>query len=275
MVHHTELISLAIVRFIYTCHFKRVPAQSALLTVMVLSWLLSACGSSGGGDGSPGGVGTHVPAPEPTVGEHALVYQRITNSGSPVVDTPAMSTMSSGSTMVISVGRGDILAFESPTDNLGGVYAPVDAVHPYTMWQRSGTALYTRTSGSGGAGHVVSNNTPVNDEITLAVVEVYGGPIESWVWNEVLEGNPLTSGTVTTAGSATLVAFWWGDADAPGDKTAVPNGGFTVIDSILEEGMLVQCAVAVRHVDAAGTYDVTWTATPTQGAQMWLVAVPD
>ena len=32
-------------------------------------------------------------------------------------------------------------------------------------------------------------------------------------------------------------------------------------------------AAAVKNVTAAGTYDVTWKATPTQGAQLYLVAV--
>jgi len=78
---------------------------------------------------------------------------------------------------------------------------------------------------------------------------------------------------VTTTGPATLVAFWWGDAPPPMVKTAVPNNGFTVIDSFLDEGELVQCAVAVKNVAAAGTYDVTWVATPAQGAQLWLIAI--
>ena len=94
------------------------------------------------------------------------------------------------------------------------------------------------------------------------------------MWNEVVTG-PLTSRTVRTTGPATLIAFWWGDGferDGPG-YTAVPNNGFTVTDSVLMSGSLIQCAVAVRTVSAAGTYDVTWTATPVQGAQLWLVAV--
>lgn len=57
------------------------------------------------------------------------------------------------------------------------------------------------------------------------------------------------------------------------NKTAVPNNGFTVIDSVLAEGELVQAAVAVKNVAQAGTYDGTWTATPRQGAQLYLVAV--
>jgi hypothetical protein len=35
----------------------------------------------------------------------------------------------------------------------------------------------------------------------------------------------------------------------------------------------VQCAVAAKNVTAAGTYNVTWTSTPVQGAQLWLIAV--
>ena len=59
---------------------------------------------------------------------------------------------------------------------------------------------------------------------------------------------------MTTTGPATLVAYWWGDANVENDKTAVPDNGFVVVDSILREGALVQCAVAVRDVDAAGRW---------------------
>ena len=45
------------------------------------------------------------------------------------------------------------------------------------------------------------------------------------------------------------------------------------IKEVLSAGELVQCAVAVKNVSTAGTYDVTWRATPKQGAQLWLVAV--
>ena len=34
----------------------------------------------------------------------------------------------------------------------------------------------------------------------------------------------------------------------------------------------VQCVVAVREVMTAGTYNVTWTETPDQGAPLWLFA---
>ncbi len=92
-------------------------------------------------------------------------------------------------------------------------------------------------------------------------------------WHEVAAGRPLTSPAVTTTGPALLVAWWWGDADVRADKTAIPDNGFAVVDAILLEGALVQCAVAVKQVELAGTYLVTWAATPLQGAQLWIAAV--
>jgi hypothetical protein len=77
---------------------------------------------------------------------------------------------------------------------------------------------------------------------------------------------------VTTTGPATLVAIWCGDSGAP-SVTATPNNGFTVTDSQLLSGCDVEVAVATKDVAVAGTYNVTWTATPTQGAHLYLVAV--
>lgn len=124
-------------------------------------------------------------------------------------------------------------------------------------------------------GHVVAVPKPnETDEVTLSVVEIVnGGVVRDAQWTEVLTGGTLTSASVKTDGPALLVAWWWGDAEAAQNKTASPDSGFSVIDSVLIEGQLVQCAVAARQVDAAGTYSVTWNSTPPQGAQLWLVAV--
>ena len=128
---------------------------------------------------------------------------------------------------------------------------------------------------AGGAGYVVTAAKPAPaDETTLSVVEVInGGQLGEVRWSEVLAGRPQTSESVTTTGPALLVAWWWGDANVKFDKTAVPDNGFTVIDAILLEGALVQCAVAVRQVSEAGTWQINWTATPLQGAQLWIAAV--
>lgn len=190
------------------------------------------------------------------------------------LSTAAADTQSTGSTLLVCVGRGQASNQSKPTDNKSNPYVLIGA-HVYTLWLGSSTALYSCEVAAGGAGHTVTAPKPVpSDETTLSVVEIInGGLIQDVKWKEVLAGSPLTSAAVTTTGPALLVAWWWGDADSPGDKTAVPDNGFTVIDSILLAGGLVQCAVAVKQISTPGTYHVTWTATPTQGAQLWIAAV--
>lgn len=162
-----------------------------------------------------------------------------------------------------------------PTDNKGNTYLPIGSPQVYSLWTSSGTALYASAPANGGASHIVQTTRQVNyDETTMSLVEVRNGNyLQDVKWREALAGNPITSASVTTTGPALLIAWWWGDAGVDFDKTAVPNNGFTVIHSILASGELVQCAVAVRQVSAAGTYNVTWTSTPIQGAQLWLAAV--
>jgi hypothetical protein len=216
-----------------------------------------------------------VDAPPPSVGAHALVFQRQSSpQGQATISTPALSTAATGSTILVSEGRGIFSAFALPTDNQGNApYLQLGQAHTYNRYPDSGTALYAFANAKGGDGHVVSASTPASDEITLSVVEVKGTKVQDFQWAEVLMGNPLTSPKVTTTGPATLVAWWWGDAGVASDKTAVANNGFQVIDSVLVAGALVQSAVAVKDVTEAGSYDVTWTSTPLQGAQLWIVAV--
>lgn len=216
----------------------------------------------------------NVEAP-PSVGAHALVFQRQSApQGMATISTPSLTTAATGSTILVSEGRGILTAFELPTDNQANApYVQLGQAHRYDRYRDSGTALYAFSNAKGGSGHVISASTPPSDEITLSVVEVKGTKVQDFQWKEVLMGNPLTSAKVTTTGPATLVAWWWGDAGVDGNKTAVPNNGFQVIDSVLVSGALVQSAVAVKEVTEAGSYDVTWTSTPVQGAQLWIVAV--
>ena len=221
-----------------------------------------------------------APAPEPapppaapTLGAHTLAFN-LDGVSSPSLSTSPIATRPTGSTLLVCVGRG-LLAASTPTDNAGNTFVPLGVSHTYTLWPSSGTALYGCVQAQGREGHVVSAEKPkLTDETTLSVVEITsGGVVRDVQWREVLSGQPLTSASVSTTGAALLVAWWWGDAGVDLDKTAVPDNGFTVIDSVLAAGALVQCAVAVRQVAAAGTYDVTWTSTPSQGAQLWLAAV--
>lgn len=191
------------------------------------------------------------------------------------LSTLAMATQASGSTLLACVGRGVVRNHSAPSDNRGNAYTQVDTAHTYSLWQSSGTALYICHKATGGAGHVLTVAKPTpTDETTLSVVEIVnGGVLHDYAWREVLQGSPLTSPSVTTTGPALLVAWWWGDAPSQNVKTATPDSGFTRIDAVLEQGALVQCAVAVRQVSQAGTYQVTWTATPAQGAQLWIAAI--
>jgi len=246
---------------------------------MIACWLalLGGCASSDVfGDGPPVDLPGHTPG-MPGLGGHALNHYGQGATSAPSISA-AMATEPSGSTIVVSAGRGIISQFELPTDNKGNApYVQQGATHNYDHYMTSGTALYAFPSANGGPDFQVNAGTGASDEITLAAVEIIEGTrVQAFAWNEVVQGAtevPVTSKSVTTTGPATLVAFWWGDAPEPNDKTAVPNNGFAVVNSILASGPLVQCAVAVKNVTAAGTYDVTWKATPVQGAQLWLIAV--
>jgi len=220
----------------------------------------------------------HTPG-SPGLGAHGLSYCKYLADLPPSLSSPVLATQPSGSTILVGVGRGDLLKFVSPTDNYGNdPYQLIDQVRPYNHpYESSGTAVYVFTSASGGSEFQVTDATRAGtkeDEITLATVEIVEGTrIVDHVWNVVDEA-PLTSGKVTTTGAATLVAFWWGSGFPGTPQSATPDSGFTLIDTnAYETGSFVQGAVAVKNVSAAGTYDVTWTATPAQGAQMWLIAV--
>jgi hypothetical protein len=269
--------------------------------------LATGCGSSSAGpdaagpardsssnvDGALIDAPPHIPG-NPSLGGHGLHFYAqpgtegaVAHDSDTLISTPAFDTQPSGSTIVVSVGRGKNNLFAPPTDNQGNSpYQQVEAMHPYTgTYPDSGTALYAFASAAGGDGFRVSNTTDAADEITLAAVEVVDSSrIAAHAWKYVACSDTSNQATcpdtttsdsvmVTDPGPATLIAFWWGDANQYFDKTAVPGDGFTRIDSVLKVGSLVQCAVAVKNVTGPGTYQVSWTATPRQGAQLYLIAV--
>ena len=246
--------------------------------------VIAGCGSStkAGGPTTPSNPSPPAPPPDPSggqagaprLGAHGLAFNF---DGTPVAPlaTPPMTTAETGSTLLVCVGRGVVSTHARPHDNKGNNYTQIGGTRTYSLWPTSGTALYSSERGTGGSGHIVTvDKSQPADETTLAVLEIVnGGTVYDVQWREVRAGEPLRSPSVTTTGPAVLVAWWWGDAGVQQNKTAVPDSGFTVIDAVLREGALVQCAVAVREVADPGTYGVTWTSTPVQGAQLWLVAV--
>lgn len=269
----------------------------ALLCAISGAQLVAACGKSPATpdatgppliDAAPVDVPPHIPG-MPGAGAHGLAYYKLADpdpASTTSISTPRMTTAASGSTIVVSVGRGDITRFAAATvtDTAGNAPYQKQGPHPYEpAFPDSGTALYTFTNARGGPGFQVKTGTGQNmngqlDEITIAAVEVLEGTrIQDQQWNEVVQPRdpvPVTSNSVTTTGPATLVAFWWGDAFPRTPQSATPGDGFSLVDSnAFETDSFVQCAVAVKNVSAAGTYHVTWTSTPIQGAQLWLIAV--
>jgi hypothetical protein len=241
-------------------------------------------------DGMPVDVPPHVPG-TPGAGAHGLTYYKLADPRYPEnttsISTPKITTAASGSTIVVSVGRGDINKFAAagalPVDTAGNAPYLQQGPNPYENFNQSGTALYTFANARGGLGFQVTTSTGRSnngqlDEITIAAVEVVEGTqIVDQVWNRPSRPStsvPITSNSVTTTGPATLVAFWWGDAFPRTPQSATPGNGFSLIDTnAFETDSFVQCAVAVKNVSVRGTYNVTWTSDPVQGAQLWLVAV--
>ena len=222
---------------------------------------------------------TFAHAATPTLGAHALAFLPC-DSTSTLSTTPVI-TQSSGSTILSWVGRGVIGSFTSatfPTDNKGNAYNILGSVNSYApTWPGSGETLYGIPLAMGGANHIFTVPQPLSDETTLAAVEVKnGGIIQDVQWNKTTsDASTATSLNVTTTGPATLVAVWAGDSDGgvPGYVAAQPNNGFTVVDSQLYAHCGVETVLATKDVSVPGTYNVTWTHSPNQGAHLWLVAV--
>src|SRR5262245_24080928 len=159
------------------------------------------CSSSGGMpiDG-PG----HTPG-TPGLGAHGLSFYHLADPGQPSsttsISTPKLTSQASGSTIIVSVGRGDNTLFASPTDRAGNSYQKLGDMHAYVpLYPESGTALYGSVGARGGSGFQVTTTTGQNakgqlDEITIAAVEVVEGThIQAFEWNEPTSP-PLTSRT--------------------------------------------------------------------------------
>jgi hypothetical protein len=214
---------------------------------------------------------TAAPSAQPTTGAHVYAYSR----GGTTLTTSPINTQTSGSTILVWVAcgtSGDLSAV--PTDNKGNTYVGL-GIHTFAPnYAPEGDQMYVCANAVGGTGHTFSFTVPPEPEFQIVALEIEnGGAVQDVEYDTVLSPNANTSANVTATGPATLVALWAGDAG--GDSfTAVPNNSFNVIQSFLtlSGGYGFQFAEATRNV-TAGTYNVTWSETPTEGAHLWLVAV--
>jgi len=235
----------------------------------------------------------------PALGAHTLLTQPEGEGTAPAATSP-VHTQDSGSTLLVLVaGHRD--NDSAPTDSYGNAWAPVGEPMVYHGYDgRFDARAYVAISARGGKRHTVQVAKPGSPEgeVSLPFVEIaHAGKLQdvarnypapslaaragnklARAWQDVTgDGDStrttLSSGSVTTTGPAVLVAVWLGDAYIY-SMTAVPGDGFKVIDSYLElpPASGVQCAVAVKQVTQPGTYSVSWTGSPAQGAILWLFA---
>jgi hypothetical protein len=236
----------------------------------------------------------------PSLGAHTLLTQADGQGRTIAVSSP-IDTQPNDSSLLVLVG-GYTNNAEGPTDNYANKWTQRGPSVAYNGYEgRFNARAYVAERGRGGAQHVIrlaKSGTPAG-EITAPFIEIrHAGKLQdvaqsyptpgvferanaklARIWHadtpeDRLDATVnLASASVTTTGPATLVAVWWGDGRMLNMK-AVPGDGFQVIERYVDlpPDSGVQCAVAVRQVAGPGTYHVTWTVTPAQGAILWLFA---
>lgn len=210
------------------------------------------------------------------LGAHTLLTQAEGDGRSPATTLP-LDTAAQGSALLVFNG-GYASNDASPSDSYGNRWHALSPPQPYGngYGDRFDVKAYWVSQAKGGPGHTVSlvKRGQPGGEISLPFIEIrHAGRLQAMAQNYAPAGLVVTSGKVTTTGPALLVALWWGDG-AVKHISAVPSEGFTVIERFLQlpDNSGVQCAVAIRQVQAAGTYDVSWIDAPAQGALLWLLA---
>lgn len=286
-------------------------AAAALSTVQAGSPGEFRADGPGGGAVTAAGAAPHprAIAQPPRLGAHTLYWQAQHHGVDPALTQP-IATQARGSSFVV-FNAGYSQNANAPTDSWSNAWVRLgDPVVFRGYGGQYDIKAYVAVDGVGGNEHTVriAKTAAASGEITIPFIEVRDAQVlQSFVHNypaaapsllrTVLDAlspfggqspvagprgvrrldDPfrvaLTSGSVTTTGPATLVAVWFGDGYFF-DMTTVPDNGFTVIDSLLHlpPDSAVQCAVAYRDVAEAGTYNVTWTQRPNQGAALWLFA---
>lgn len=210
-----------------------------------------------------------------SLGAHTLLTQPNGLGTTPAM-TRAMSTQPTGSALIVLRG-GYAGSTDAPTDNYANAWKPVKSSLTFNGYGGSfDVSAYIAIPAKGGVDHrvVLVKKTHPEGEISVPLVEIkQAGVLQDVAQNYPAPALVVTSGNVTTTAPATLLAVWWGDAGVK-RMTAMPNNGFAVIDSFLKlpDDSGVQCAVAFRQVAKAGTYNVSWTSAPVQGAILWLFA---
>ena len=193
--------------------------------------------------------------------------------------TVTLTTQASGSTLIV-VTLTDPGIYGTPTDTYSNAYSLLESSGYHGgLWSPFGMEVYGKAGAAGGSSHAVSiSKSSASEESTLIAIEATGATIQD---TSIVTragagaGVPYTSASVTTTGSALLIAAWGGDGGVGTvNQTATPGSGWTLIESLfLGSTAYIQAAVAVKAVSAAGTYTCDWTPAEDQGAILFLAAV--
>ena len=214
------------------------------------------------------------PTANPSLGAHVLFAQNDTVGTNPAT-TPAINTQVNGSTL-LAISMGWLRNLANPVDNFGNTWSKISGPNIYFSPDFY-TAIWAAPAAIGGNGQTLTfakDSYPAG-EISMALIEVtHGGKVD--MIYKLAPASNQSPGSITVDGPATLIALWGGDAFAL-DNTAVPDNGFTVIDSYLSFGgnfaTGVQVSIAAKEVTAPGTYTVNWTSAPSQNCACYLIAV--
>lgn len=203
--------------------------------------------------------------------------------------TVTLTTQATGSMFLVVVfGNLNDFDTESPSDNKGNTYKqliPTGGTAPggasagsreYTLYPGYGGACWvTGPNATGGSSHTFSKSFGNFDEMTMFVVEILRGKIVRAIkWNHPASGSAITSQSITTELSSFVVAATSGDAPVGQDHTLSANNGYDQLEfygTDVSNGY-IQAGLHGDVKDTAGTYSVTFTWTPTQGAMIFHLA---
>jgi hypothetical protein len=225
--------------------------------------------------GTAGTASARHAAAKGGVGAHVLLGQLDDNGSSPAT-TPPVTTQATGSSFVMfETGRSNDPA--PPTDSYSNTFRQQGVASGYDGYGTKWTfKVYVAENGAGGSGHTITKLKP-NDaigELVIGLIEVTDAPaLTDFTQDYAHAPSPNTSRPVHVNGPATLIAIWSGDSGNT-HNSATPGNGFSAIESYTDWpiGTSIQTAVARKEVTEAGDYGITWWVSPTQGANLYLLA---
>ncbi len=202
-------------------------------------------------------------------------FNQYDGDGSSPATTDPITTQASGSSF-LAFYAGYTSNNQTPTDNKSNTYALLDTAVYLGFGGQFNLKVYTANAGAGGSVHTVSvvKNGTTTGEIVIFFGEVTGSSrLTTWHTSYGSTGTSMTSPSITVSGAATLFAVWSGDSISTSNTIAV-DAAWNLIENftVWPPGKTsVQTGIASREV-TAGTYDATWTCSPSQGAILYIFA---